>query len=365
MRQVFAAMFAWLALAAPPAFAQEGASPREDLYARIVQRAVLDDLVPAYAALDRQSGVLRDALGAYCTSPSERGGDVVRTGFADLLTAWAGVDFVRFGPMAAESRLERFAFWPDVHGTAARQLRQFLADKDTAVLDPGMLAKQSAAVQGLPALESLLFRGDDALLTTPHPDVFRCRLAEAIAENLAAIASGAAGEWRDENGFRKLMLQPSADNPLYRNHEESLREVLRALLTGLEQMRDQRLYAALGTSPQTSRAERAPYEISGNALPYIRASAIALRRFAAVAGIADVLPTEETRIASSIVSAFDTLDASLDAAGPNLRAALADPDLHKKLEQAALAIVALRDLYQTRLANAAQLTGGFNSLDGD
>jgi predicted lipoprotein len=94
--------------------------------------------------------------------------------------------------MAQDGRYERFAFFPDVHGVGARQIRGFLVSEDEALLKPGALAKQSAAVQGLPALESLLSR---ARRTAPAgaPEPFRCKLAVAVAENMHTIAGEVVG----------------------------------------------------------------------------------------------------------------------------------------------------------------------------
>ena len=97
--------------------------------------------------------------------------------------------------MAQDGRYERFAFFPDVHGTGARQIRGFLVSQDEALLKPGALAGQSAAVQGLPALESLLFSGKAALIQPAPPEPFRCcarrRRREEHADDRAATHSPA------------------------------------------------------------------------------------------------------------------------------------------------------------------------------
>ena len=157
------------------------------------------------------------------------------------MRAWAGVDFLRFGPMAQDGRYERFAFFPDVHGVGARQIRGFLVSQDEALLKPGAIAKQSAAVQGLPALESLLFPGKAALLLPAPPEPFRCKLAVAVAENTHTIAGEALAGWQGDESWATLLEKPAADNPVYRTHTEAMTEILKAILTGIEQVRDQRL----------------------------------------------------------------------------------------------------------------------------
>ena len=142
-------------------------------------------------------------------------------------------------------------------------------------------------------------------------------------------------------------------------------EILKAILTGFEQVRDQRLMAALGKTPNDAKASRAPYNPSGQALAYVGASADALKRFADVSGIFALLPEAQAVYGNSAGFEFDNLSKALAGAGSDLQGALADPKLRAKLSYAVVVLGSLRDLFQTPLASAAGLTPGFNSLDGD
>ena len=59
------------------------------------------------------------------------------------MKAWGALDFIRFGPIMNEHRLERFYFWPDPRGTTARQLAKLLAKRDPAVLTPKILPSRA------------------------------------------------------------------------------------------------------------------------------------------------------------------------------------------------------------------------------
>ena len=111
----------------------------EDHYRRVVARAVDDYIIPAYSRLQGATGELGPALSDLCLFDGDHERFSVAHAFSSTIEAWAGVDFLRFGPMAQEGRYERFAFFPDVHGTGARQLRRFLATEDEALLKPGAL----------------------------------------------------------------------------------------------------------------------------------------------------------------------------------------------------------------------------------
>jgi uncharacterized protein len=337
----------------------------DDDYARLVEQTVGIYIVPAYRDLGDATSKLTEAVRAYCAAPDAKGGASLDTAFANTLTAWAAVDFLHFGPMGSEGRYERFAFWPDVHGTGARQLRRFLASEDRKLIEPGALAQQSAAVQGLPALEQLLYSGDKAILSDSAPGDFRCALTTAVAENLDTIASDAVTGWTGEKGWAVLITKPGNDNPVYRTNTEAATEMLKAILTGLEQMRDQKILPAVGTTPETAKASNAPYDRSGHTMDYLKAESAALQRFVAAGGMLEMLPEDQDGYATSALFEFTNLDNALDGAGSDIQAALADPKLRGKLVYATIVLASLRDLFQKHIAVAAGLTAGFNSLDGD
>lgn len=337
----------------------------EDDYARAIELVVSDYVIPAYAGLDAATGTLATAVESFCATPNPASETALRDAFNATIHAWAGVDFFRFGPMAQDGRYERFAFFPDVHGTGAGQIRGFLVSQDETLLKPGALAGQSAAVQGLPALESLLFSGNSALIQPATPEPFRCALAVAVAKNMQTIASEALAGWRGEKGWAALIEKPGSDNPVYRTHAEAMTEVVKAILTGLEQDRDQRLLPALGDAPEGAKPSRAPYNASGQALPYLAASADALERFLRASGLLDMQPGDQKSYGDSALFEFGNLETALTDAGPDLKAALADPQKRSKLSYAAIVLASLRDIVQRHIAVAAGLTPGFNSLDGD
>ncbi|MBB5752794.1 imelysin family protein [Prosthecomicrobium pneumaticum] len=362
------ALAAVLVLAALPARAQEGGPPPPPPDAAalraVAARAVDGYILPGYAALDAAAKEAARTIGAECTAPSADQPAVFAATFRDLLAAWAAVDFLRFGPMAENGRLERFAFWPDPHGTGTRQLRRMLADPDPALLAPGALARQSAAVQGLPALEGLLFAGDGPIGGTEPKARFRCDLAVAVAGNLETIAAEAVAGWQGPDGFAAVMTAPGPDNRVYRDPLEPVTEILKAVLLGLEQVRDQRLTPALGADAASAKPSRAPYGRSGATLAYLAASTAAIDRLAQQSGLLGLAPPAWKTLPNAahfetgnVVEVFET--------APALDTALTEPKARGKLEYARVVLKGLEELYQVQFAGAAGLSPGFNALDGD
>ena len=94
---------------------------------------------------------------ALCAAPSQQALDAARQSFGETVDAWSAIEIIRFGPVTEENRLERMLFWPDRKGTGLKQVQAALAAKDATATDAGSLASKSVAMQGLGALEFVLF----------------------------------------------------------------------------------------------------------------------------------------------------------------------------------------------------------------
>ncbi len=326
----------------------------------VTGRAVDDFIVPAYTRLAAATATLQEAVAAAAPSAPTVPDEATKTAFAAVIAAFARVDFLRFGPMAEQGRLERFSYFPDRHGTGARQLRRMLATPDPAQLQPGAVAKLSAAVQGLPALESLIF----AAKSDAETSAYRWSLAAAIAGNLDDIAKATLAGWLGEDGWRAKMLQPGGSNVVYRDAEEPVIEVLKAITTGLLQIRDQRLLPAIGDSFAAAKPARAAFVPSGNALAYLAASGDAIEGLARTADLFGIVPTEAPLLGADSVAGFTAYRTGITA-NASWQEAFASEANYQHLRAAFDALKTLEDLYGFRFPSEAGISPGFNALDGD
>lgn len=331
------------------------AGPARD--AAIVQRAVEDYIRPATARFADAAGRLADAVTAYCAAPGPATRPAVDTGFAATVEAWSGVQFLRFGPLVEGHRLERVAFWPDPKGIGQRQIRKALAGRDASVTDPGQLAGKSVALQGLPALEVLLY-GD-------AEEAFACDYAAAAATSLAGLAAAVAADWADPAGFAGRLLRPDPADPLYRTPAEALGELHRALATGLQVTQDLKLKPVLGDAPDAARPFLAPFRRAGLGIAVLADDAAALRAFAEAAGFTRALPEEYSWLDGSMAFEFDNAVAAARAVSLPVDAAVYDEAARGRLQYLSVVLGNLRTMVQQDLAAALGLTVGFNALDGD
>ncbi len=133
------------------------------------------------------------------------------TPISELPTAWSSIELVHYGPVAEDFRGERLSFWPERKNAVEKALKSALAKADDASLAPDTFRKGSAGVQGLPALERLLFsEGASEADFAGSPEAeFRCRLGSAIAANISAIAREVHAGWADgDNAIAHRLTMP-------------------------------------------------------------------------------------------------------------------------------------------------------------
>ena len=158
--------------------------------AAIVAHGVSDYVRPAFIRFAEDARALEDTVARFCKAPAPDTRQPLDTAFRTAVEGWSGIQFLRFGPLIDQHRLERIAFWPDPKGVGLRQIRRALADRDPTVADPAQLAGKSVALQGLTALEYLLYGGDgDPAGDSGDAGAFRCAYSVAAARALTDLAN--------------------------------------------------------------------------------------------------------------------------------------------------------------------------------
>lgn len=339
-----------------------------------INRALLDGhVIPRYQVLAQASTDLSAGLDTFCRAPDAVGLRTVRGQFITALDAWNGIAHIVFGPIETEQRLYRFQLWPDKRGTGQKQVRQLLLAADPARLEPAAFTRESVAVQGLSALEVLLFPADEVGLgdfTTDVGPSFRCRFATAIGHNLADMADATLADWtRGDDAYRQVLLQAGSGDGRFADQRAVSGALLQALSTGTQLVHQFKLQEPLGTSAEAAKPRRAESWRSRRSLANVCTNLRALGHLYAT-GFAPRLAVSGSGAATDRELAL-TLTAAESACLSQPPDLLDDP-LNAGQPGPREALEALRDLagaLQTRtgrgLAEELDLPLGFNSLDGD
>ena len=324
---------------------------------------------PRIDALATSTGDLTERLDRFCANPDAAGFDAAKTGYNAAMDAWAATQHLRPGPLLLELRSDRIAFWPERRNIVNRQLSQLLASRDPKLLEPGALAHQSAAVQGLTALERLLFDkgvtaasfgGDD---TGRH----RCAVAAAIGHNLATLGTEVRDGWA-ELGPK---LAAGEATPVGPTATAAVDNIYASLVTMIQIVVDQKILFPLGPNPEEAKPTLAESVLAGRSLRNVSINLAALRAIltgeAGGPGYTSLLPDNPAGAAAKAETAksFDTALAAADAVPVPLAQAVADPKQRPKVEALFRTAKVAQTTMTRTLPPLISVALGFNELDGD
>ena len=327
-----------------------GQSPADDLLRRVVDEVI----VPGYADLVTSAEAQQAQWQAFCPAPSSAGMASLRDAYQRTADAWSSIELVHYGPIAEDFRGERLSFWPERKNAVEKALKASLAKADDTSLAPETFRKGSAGVQGLPALERLLFSdgATEADFNGNAEARFRCKLGSAIATNILAIAREVQAGWAEgDSAISRRLTAPEIAG--------GLKAALATDLLGAYVLiKDKKLDPAMGKDPADTRPKMAEGWRSGRSL---RAIQLNLQATGAILRIlADGMPKKDStalrnndtalRVAKRLSGDLGTL-----AAGPQRRDLILLRDAADAAGKRAFEEVPL----------VLGVTVGFNSLDGD
>lgn len=314
----------------------------------LVTDIVQSHILPGFNTLAATSHDLQVAAASQCKD----GRAALIPTYSNAFDAWISVSHLRFGPTEVDDRAFALAFWPDSRGATPRSLAKLINTFDPVVASPSTFRDVSIAARGFYALEFLLY--DDRFLPDGNPEYW-CSLVQAITTDIDNSTSAILGDWR--NSYAGQILRPNARG-IYRNDDEALQELFKALSAGLQFTSETRLGRPLGTfdHPRPNRAEA---RRSGRALHHVELSVKALQdlswRIATdQADIQERLGVTFTRSLKHISTLNDPIFANVRDVQGRLRVEI----LQQSIDQ-------IRTIATNELGRRLGVVAGFNALDGD
>ena len=333
-----------------------------------------DYLLPRYQALVEATDKQKQGWIAFCRQPSADGFNALRAGFQAAMDGWMPLQHVHTGPASLQSRIDRIYFWPERKNAVAKQVAVLLQSADAAALAPDQMAAASVAVQGFPALQLLLYDGDDparAFLSGDQAAAYRCAYGTAVAANLRAVAAQIVDHWTA--AIAAMAATPPRYGSAYGlppSPKDTAQQLFSDFLTLFQLVGDLKLALPLGQSLANPKPKLAEAWRSGRSLRNVALnldSARAMYGKDRTGGFASLLPpgADGDDLDERITAAFARASASLAAVSMPLDAAVGDPGGRPEVETLLADIRLVRDLVGQQLPSAIGLSVGFNGLDGD
>ena len=314
---------------------------------QLVDAAIDHAFVPSATELLKSADQLLESVQSGCR------GEIAQQSFNALVGKFSIFEYYRLGQINHDNRAERLFFWPDRKGTGQKQLRRLLADPARGELNAVTLAKKSVALQGLPALERILF-GMDRQLSTED-----CVVAHAIAGNIQLVVNEVYSDWVSDNGIAWQLRQTRPDS-LYRSDTESVAAVLTVVEAALLSMVEKKLPLLINSLDSNAAIPKtAPFWLSKQTLQNLHGNLTGIERLLINSGLAAFAEVDE-----QVLFEVNTGISMLDAAD----AALSIADVQTARKRLVALQINLRGMSTTIVDVIASKLGvatGFNAEDGD
>lgn len=337
------------------------AAPTSEQITSVMRQTAESVVRPAYQDFETQTQRLHNEVSQLCTAPSKASLIAAQNQFTKAAYSWAGIELFRSGPVMDQNRLERVLFYPDRKSTGLKQVQRLLAKSDPTTIASINFAQKSVAVQGLGALEFLLFGTGYAQLSIEE-NSFRCQFASSVTGNLHAIAAELDAKWNGD--YSEQWINAGQEGSIFINDREAVNELLGTIVHGLEAIRDIRLKAFLREEPNRDRPKSSLFWRSENTLPMMRANLEFIHALLREGGLYS-LANENNRIIEQIEFELRQNKAAINAVSGSLFDALHDEDLRGKLAYFGTSLKFTIGRIDQEFAQDLGLSSGFSFSDGD
>lgn len=330
-------------------------------------------ILPRYKALFLNSQKLNSSMIQFCTDQSAVQFELVKKNFTNTVISFAAIEHIHFGPIVKNYRLEKLAYWPDHKGRGLRAVRRLLKAKDRQALSPQKFSEKSIAVQGLTALEFVLFGNGKTqdfkdLFTADEQGRFRCDYGIRLTANIQQLSAEVYNGWKEQNATIKELLNPSATNEHYRNRKEVILEFYQSVTVEMKKIHDLKIQPLFGRKGKTTKPKRAAFWRSGLSLQVIETNIEAMDHFVRKSGFKLLLDKSPVDLQFHVRKMFQKIYASFDGFEKKsfrIFNVLADENAKNQLKDIAKTVSHLNVGFARYFALAADLPLGFNASDGD
>ena|GEM_PF-6934009 len=340
---------------------------------KLAHNSYQQHILPRYETLFSNSKELHSKMDEFCSHPSAEKFDLVKNSFANTVLSFAAIEHIHFGPIIDKYRLERLVYWPDHKGRGLRAVRRLLKAEDRQALSPQKFVEKSIAVQGLTALEFILYgngknQSFKELFTTDNEGRFRCAYGVRLTANIQQISGEVFNGWKIKHQTIKELLNPSLTNVHYRNRKEVLLEFYQSVTVEMKKIHDLKIHPLFGRKGKTVKPKRAAFWRSGLSLQVIKTNIEAIDHYVRKSGFKLLLDKSPVDLQFHVSKMFQKIYSSFEDfenKSYSIFKVLSDETAKDQLRGIAKTISHLNVGFARYFALAADLPLGFNASDGD
>ncbi|MFD2206380.1 imelysin family protein [Kiloniella antarctica] len=364
--QKILSLFTGICLLPISAFAQDQIADTKTSpdFGPMIQQMIEYSVLPGYEALQNAAEREKKIISELCHNPTLTNLKKARSDYKNLVSAWSAVEMYRFGPTIKNNRQEKLFFWPDRKSIGLKQVRNLISSEDQTALTPDTLQGKSVAVQGLLALEYVLFGKGSEALSIATPASYRCTYGLTISKAMSITTQEILKGWSEPNGYADLMYNTGPDNAVYRSKGEVVQDFLRVTSEMIQSVRSLKLQNSIKDEPANSKPKRAPLWRSNLTIHAIKENLNAVVQLLNTGGLGSLTPRYTKSLEFEIEQAnkFLTKLEQRPEPWPEL---VKQKEAHDTLAYLFIPLDGARNVTTDLIPAELGLSLGFNSLDGD
>tara|TARA_B100001113_G_C21082556_1_gene610573 strand:- start:528 stop:1583 length:1056 start_codon:yes stop_codon:yes gene_type:complete len=335
---------------------------------QVIENAVDLVIVPNHLVFKSKAKDIHDKIRLLCDRPTKENFIDVRISFKDLVIAFSKIEMYRFGPSIKENNYERLFFWPDRRSRGLKQVQKILNSEDPSALKPESLYNKSVAVQGILALEYILFGKGSEVLENELTN-FRCEYGKAVAHSIRRVANELYQDWSGSNNFGSRFKNPGPGNYYYRSHLESIVELLKSSKEIIHILRDQKILTSITNDDEKKpNPKTVPFWRSELLIVALISNLDSVIELIKISGISSTLSDENSYISAQLIQELETVKSVLsssDFLGREWLIIIKEEQAVEKLKYIMAPLTGAIQLLSEEYPLALNISLGFNSRDGD
>jgi len=314
---------------------------------------------------------------AFCLNPNETTLEATQEQWRLAMSDWQAVKIINFGPIKVNNLSWRLQFWPDKKNLVGRKIKSLLKSKDT--IDHAKLKESSVVIQGLSALEYLLFDRTGAKLShyqTNNRESRQCALLQTVASLTQQTAEHLSSAWQTKAEYLSVFVNAATISTETNTTDITtatppLTQLIESILANLETLKNDKLGAPLGLKSVSGKANAFLAEAwrSQHSLALVSANLKSVRQLLVngeLLGLTDFLiANDHQALASRLLMQIDAIQIALNTVDKPMAAAINHDESRTALSKAHADLAALIAILKRDIPIAMNITLGFNDNDGD
>ena len=347
----------------------------QPLWQTLNDKVVQLHIIPGHKAFNDKALAFEKVVPQFCSNPSEQSLALLRERFREVNNAWMRIQHIKHGPIEENRRLYRIQLFPDKRNAVGKHLALQFKKMNFDKLTPKNFSRLSAALQGINALENLLYspRFTFFELESEEKRKFHCGLLSGISLNLSNISTRLLAEWTtDESLYAKFVnekkypLKGSAEEQALTARTEITSRIFNGYYTQLQLILERKLLLPLGKSAERAKPHFSEAYLSQHSTQNI---AINLQTLESLYELTYApyleMKTNGEAVHKKIKQAYADVHQQISLLQAPLSQAVGDENLRPAVE---LLVKKLENLFELTIGEMREtivIPMRFNSLDGD